>query len=139
VVIVLGHDLREDVEVAGAHHEVVHLGHGFQCVRYRLRIAFHSDPDHRRAGEPHLERIGHGDDLHDSAVLEPLHPLPNRRLGQAHGLADGGVRATPVLLQLLDDRLGNIVKGGGGHPIARRHDRHDGSLGVAMASDSAVF
>ncbi len=66
--------------------------------------------DHRLPGEADLGRIGDGDDLHDAAVDELLHPLPHRRLGQPDRLADRGVRAPAVLLQLLDDRLGHVVR-----------------------------
>ena len=33
--------------------------------------------------EPHLERVGHRDDLHDVGVEQPLHALADRGLGQA--------------------------------------------------------
>ena len=51
------------------------------------------------------------DDLHHAAVDETLDALPDRGLGQADDLADGGVRAASVLLELLDDRLRDVVEG----------------------------
>ena len=65
------------------------------------------------AGEADLQRIGHRDDLHDARLEQPLHPLAHRRLGQADGLADGRVRPPAVLLELLDDGLGDVVEAEG--------------------------
>ena len=75
--------------------------------------------------KPTDERVGDRDDLHHAGVDEPLHALAHGRLGQPDGLADGGVRTATVLLQLLDDRLGDIVE----HdpvavaPLPSRHGR----------------
>ena len=73
-------------------------------------------PDHRLPGEAELERVGDRDDLHHAALDQPLHALAHRGLREAHDLADGGVRAASVLLQLLDDGLGDVVEGHG--PLA---------------------
>ena len=50
-------------------------------------------------------------DLHHAAVDQPLNALAYRRLGEPDRLADRGVRAAAVLLELLDDRLGDVVEG----------------------------
>ena len=68
------------------------------------------DPDHRLAAEAELQRVGDRDDLHDAGVGEPLHPLAHGGLGEPDRLADRGVGAAAVLLQLLDDRLGDVVE-----------------------------
>jgi hypothetical protein len=47
-----------------------------------------------------------------------LHALSHRRLREADDLADGGVRAASVLLELLDDRLRHVVEVGA-FPITR--------------------
>ncbi len=60
--------------------------------------------------KPSSKRVGHRDDLHDAALDQPLDPLAHRGLRQPHRLADGGVRAAPVGLQLLDDGLGRGVQ-----------------------------
>ena len=111
VLVALGDDLHEQVVAAGGHHHVVdlvELGDGVR--RPGSRAPLDLDPDHRLPGEPELQRVGHGDDLHHAALGEPLHPLPDRGLGQADDLADGGVGASAVLLQLLDDGLGDVVE-----------------------------
>ena len=59
--------------------------------------------------KPHGERVGDGDDLHDALVEQLLDALAHGRLGQAHGLADRGVRPASVLLELLDDREGDGI------------------------------
>ena len=69
---------------------------------------------------------------------EPLHPLAHRGLGQPDDLADRGVRAPAVLLELLDDRLGDVVEmrafpvarssGSPGHRVRAQvagQDRHE--------------
>jgi hypothetical protein len=60
--------------------------------------------------EAEHHRVGHGDDLHHTGVGETLHALADGGLGQADGLADGGVGTPAVLLQLLDDPFGNLVE-----------------------------
>ena len=60
--------------------------------------------------EAHLQRIGHRHDLHDALVEQALDALPDCRLGQADGFADGRVRTPAVLLELLDDRLRHRVE-----------------------------
>jgi hypothetical protein len=41
---------------------------------------------------------GNGDDVHELVVEQPGDPLPDRRLGQAQGAADLGVRGSAVPL-----------------------------------------
>ena len=55
------------------------------------------DADHRLPGEPELERVGDGDDLHHAGVDQPLHALADGGLGEADHLADRGVRTAAVL------------------------------------------
>ena len=51
-----------------------------------------------------------------SGVEEALHPLPDRRLGQADGPADRRVGLAAVLLEVLDDLLAHLVeRSRGGH------------------------
>ena len=52
--------------------------------------------------------------------VEPLHALAHGGLGQPDHLADGGVRATAVLLELLDDRLRDVVEVGTSAACGRR-------------------
>ena len=110
VVVALGDDLDEQVVGAGGDHDVVDLGELGEGVGDRLERAADPDADHRLPGEAELERVGDRDDLHHAAVDQPLDALPDRGLGQADHLADGGVRAPTVLLELLDDRLGDVVE-----------------------------
>ena len=102
-------------------------------VGHRLDGALDVDPDHRLPAEAELEGVGDGDDLHDPGLGEPLHPLAHGGLGEADRLADRGVGATAVLLQLLDDRLGDLVEDGalprgapGGVAAAMAGHRADG-------------
>src|SRR5262249_47598503 len=93
---------------------------------------------HGLPAEAQHHGIGHGDDLHHAAVDEPLDTLPDSRLGEPHRLADRRIRAPAILLQLLDDQLGNVVEhdsgsGGPAGPAAAccggGGDRDDGSPG----------
>ena len=106
MVVVLADDLDQQVEAARGDDDVVDLGHLRERVGDALDVALDVDADHGLAAEAHLERVGDRDDLHDAGVEQPLHPLAHGGLGQADGLADRGVGLPAVLLQLLDDRLG---------------------------------
>jgi hypothetical protein len=66
-------------------------------------------PSHLRP-EAQGQRVGDRDDLHDAGFMQPLHPLPDGGLRQAHRLADGRVRPASVELKLLDDPLGDLVE-----------------------------
>jgi hypothetical protein len=110
VLVALADHFGEQVEGAGGDHHVVDLVHGHELVGDRFELAHRLDPDHRLAGEAQLEGVGDRDDLHHAAVGEPLHPLPYGRLGQADHLADGGVGPAAVLLELLDNGLGDLVE-----------------------------
>ena len=59
-------------------------------------------------------------------VDQLLHPLAHGGLGQADRVADAGVRAAAVLLQLLDDGLSELIglsAAASGHAIRLSH-RH---------------
>ena len=73
-------------------------------------VAGAADADHGLPGEAELHGIGDGDDLHDAGVDHALHALAHGGLGQADRLADARIRPAAVLLQLLDDRLGEFVE-----------------------------
>ena len=111
VVVALGDDLGQHVEGAGSDHDVVDLVERGERVGHRFQRPVHPDPDHGLAREPELQRIGDRDDLHHAAVDQPLDALADGGLGQPDHLADGGVRAPAVLLELLDDRLRDVVEG----------------------------
>ena len=81
-----------------------------QLLGHLCRVPGAADADHRLPGEAQLHRIGDGDDLHHAGVDHALDPLPHRGLGQPDRLADARIRPTAVLLQLLDDRLGQLVE-----------------------------
>ncbi len=109
-----------------------------ELVGDTVEVALDADADHGLAGEADLERIGDRDDLHDPRVEQPLDPLAHGGLGQADGLADRGVRPAAVLLELLDDRLGDVVEqavGVSGRVEPRWH--HDRVV-TAMASESVA-
>lgn len=110
VVVALAHYLDHHVERPGGQDDVVDLGHLRQLLRDRVEVALGVDADHRLPGEAKLHRIGDRNDLHDPVVDEPLHPLAHRRLGEAHRLADSGVRHPAVSLQLFDDAFGDRVE-----------------------------
>ncbi len=86
-------------------------------------VARDADADHGLPGEPHLQRVGDGDDLHDVAVDELLHPLPDRRLGEPYLARDGDERLPAVLLEQLDDALRHVVERRRGSVGAVRHGR----------------
>ena len=111
VLVALGDDLDQHVEGAGGDDDVVDLVERGERVGDRLERPVHPDPDHRLAREPELQRVGDRDDLHHAAVDQPLDALADGGLGQPDDLADGGVRAAAVLLELLDDRLRDVVEG----------------------------
>ena len=139
MLVVLAHDLGEDVVAAGGDHEVVDLAHGGHLVGDGLDVALDADPDHRGAVEAHLHRVGDRDDLHDPRLDEPLHPLTHGRLGEADRLADGRVGPTAVLLQLLDDRLADVVEDDADGSIAGNHGVHPGGCFPPKASESVDF
>ena len=100
LLVALADHLDEQVVGAGGDHHVVDLVQGGDRVGDRLELAAGPDPDHRLPGEAELEGIGDGHDLHDAALDQPLHPLPHGGLGEPDDLADRGVRAPAVLLEL---------------------------------------
>jgi len=57
-----------------------------------------------------LERVCDGHDLHHVVLEQPLHANPHGGVGEPHALGDGCVGRATVGLQLLDDRLGDVVK-----------------------------
>jgi hypothetical protein len=110
VVVVARDHLGEQVERARGDHHVVDRGDLREPVRGVLQLRRCAQADHRLAGEAQLERVGDRDDLHHARVQQPLHPLAHGRLGQPHRAADRGVGPATVLLQLLDDPLGDVVE-----------------------------
>ena len=68
------------------------------------------DADHRLAVEAELHRVGDRDDLHDARLGELLHALAHGGLAEPDRLADLGVEPAAVVLQLLDDRLRDVVE-----------------------------
>jgi hypothetical protein len=121
---VLADRLDEHVEAARGDHHVVDLRHRGERVGHdvprRRRPARRpspacgspaaEDPSRRRSGSP---------------------PPPGARatrwrtggLREAHRPRDRGVRAAPVVLQLLDDRLAHVVEQGRGRAPAVTHPR----------------
>ncbi len=61
---------------------------------------------------PSWRGIGHGDDLHHTAVGETLHALTDGGLAETDRTTDLGVGPTAVLLQQLDDPLRHVVQHG---------------------------
>ena len=118
--VVLADHLGQEVEGAGAHDDVIDLGQSGELVGHHPHVAFDGEPDHGLAGEAELERIGHGDDLHDPGLAQPLHPAPHGRLGQAHRLGDGPVGLSPVALERLDNGPVCLIEKGScyGSPLA---------------------
>ena len=133
VVVVLADHLGEQVVGAGGEHDVVGRGDRTDGLRDLGRVAAHLDAHHRLAGEAELHRVGHRDDLHDAGLLQLLNPLAHGRLAEAHGLADLGVGAAPVLLELLDDRFRDRVEGERARPGG-----HGSIVTVALPSDKRI-
>jgi hypothetical protein len=133
VVVVLAHGLDEQVEAAGGDHHVVDLDHLRQLVGHRDDVAVDADADHGLPAEPELVRVRDGHDLDHACLLQAGHALPDRRLGQAHGARDRRVRPAPVLLQLLHDRLADIVEKGMGDG-----DGHGPSVGEGGWAEKCV-
>ena len=110
MVVVAAHRLGEQVERPCRDHDVVDVGEFGEPVGDTFEVAGRPDADHRLSREAQLQGVGDSDDLHDARVEHALYPLPDRRLRQPHSLADRRVRPSPVLLQLLDDLLGDVVE-----------------------------
>ena len=110
VIVVLAHDFGEDVVAAGGDDEVVDLAHRGHLLGHCFDVALDANPDHGCAREPHLHGVGDRHDLHDAGLDESLDPLTYGCFGEPDGLADGGVRPTPVFLQLLDDGFADVVE-----------------------------
>ncbi len=77
--------------------------------------------------------VGHGRDLDDPLVEQPLHPLAGGRLREAHGPGDGRVGPPAVLLELLDDPLAELVEAAPAVP-----DRRSRLAGVVDLTDRGV-
>ena len=68
------------------------------------------DADHRHPPQAERQGVGDGDDLHDAAVDQALHPLAHGGLRQPDRLAELGVRQPAVVLELLDDGPIDVVE-----------------------------
>ena len=77
----------------------------------RVHVAGGAHADHRLPLEAHLERVRHGDDLHDVGLEESLHALADGGLREADLLGDRGVGLAPVMLEQPDDGLAHLVEG----------------------------
>jgi hypothetical protein len=109
-IIVLAYRFGQQIETARRYDDIVHLSHGSQSVGHRAEIALDPQPDHGLPAEPHLQGIGDGHDLHDPGIQHALHSLPHSSLGQTYRLADAGIGAAAIFLELFDDSLGDIVQ-----------------------------
>ena len=76
-------------------------------------VALDAQTDHGLAWEPQLERVGHGHDLDDTALEQPLNALSHRCFGQTDGLRDRRVGPSSVLLQLFDNGLRDLIEDAG--------------------------
>ena len=86
------------------------VGHVSQLDGHAPQVAVDLEADHGHTAEPERERIGHRDDLHHPSVDHLLDTLADGRLGHPHRGGDAGVGPAAVLLELLDDGLGDIVE-----------------------------
>ena len=111
MLVALADHLDEQVEGAGGDHDVVDLVERRELVGDRLEGA--ADPD-RRSSPAGRSRARVGSVTATTCITprvdQPLHALADGGLGQPDHLADRGVRASAVLLQLLDDGLGHVVE-----------------------------
>ncbi len=98
MVVVLAHDLDDQVEGARRDDHVVDLGNLGQRVRDRVDVALHVDADQRLPLEPNLERISYRDDLDHAGVHESLDALAHGRLGHPDRLGNRRVGPAAVLL-----------------------------------------
>src|SRR5690606_28127941 len=110
VLVVLADDLHHEIHRSRGQRHVADLLDGGQLVGHRLQVALALHADHGLSPETEGERIGHRDDLHHARIDEALNALADGGLRQPHRLPDRGVRLAPVLPQLLDDLLGDVVE-----------------------------
>ena len=108
------------------HDDVVDLGDRGDVVGDRAQVALDLQADHRLAAEA---RASSGSVTATICTtpdsIEPLHPLAHRGLGEPDRGGELRVREPAVLLELLDDRLVDVVD-------------DDGALGAgALAAPSA--
>ena len=66
VVVVLAHDLHQEVEGAAHDDDVVDLRDGGDGVGGGAQVPLDAQPEHRHAAEAERERVGHRDDLADT-------------------------------------------------------------------------
>ena len=134
VVVVLAHDLDQQVERAGGEHDVDDVGDVREHVGHGADVAVDVDADHRHAVEAERQGIGDRHDLQDAGVDELLHALAHRRLGQADRLGDARVRPAAVLLQLLDDRRAASSSTTGAVVCGLAADRHPSLTMTCLSS-----
>src|SRR3954451_6324217 len=100
VIVVLAHDLDEQVEAARRDDDIGDFWHLGDLAGDCFDVAFTPDADHRLTGEADLQRVGDRDDLHHATVEQALHALPDGGLREPDRLADSRVRSPTVFLQL---------------------------------------
>src|SRR5688500_17638646 len=111
VVVVLADDLAEEVVASRGDDDIRHLVQGGDLIGNPGQLSgIDLQTDERRLLEPHCQRVGDADHLHDAAADEALRALPDRRLGDLQLSSDLRVRAAAVELKALDDRLVEVVQ-----------------------------
>jgi hypothetical protein len=108
--IVLKDYLNQNVKTSRGKKHVIYLVQLGEGLGEHTRVSAGSNTDHGLAIEAKLHWVGYGNNLHHAGLGELLDALANCGLTEANRLADFGVGAAPVLLELLDDRLGYIVQ-----------------------------
>src|SRR6202008_3624104 len=110
VLVVLAHDLEQEVVRAGDEHDVVDFRDRRERVGDRADVTLGLDADHGLAPEPESQRVGDADDLYDVAFDQAVDALAYRGLGETDGAGDTRVRHAAVFLQQFDDRLVGVVE-----------------------------
>ncbi len=110
MLVVLAHDLEDEVVRPRHEHDVVDFGNCGERVGDRLDVALGLHADHRLAPESEAERVGDAHDLHHVALDEALDPAADGGLGEPDHGCDARVRHATVLLEQFDDCLVAVVE-----------------------------